>query len=176
MTNPGCPLVHIVLHQPEIPDNTGNVGRTCVALDAKLWLVRPLGFRMEDRRLRRAGLDYWQHLDWEAVDDWSALVGRLPGCRLWLFSKGGTTIYTNAAFSLGDALVFGSESQGLPRALLESQPDRCLRIPMAAEARSLNLAVSVAVAAFEARRQFSAARSSDVDQPGCCQKEPQSPA
>ena len=132
------------------------MGRTCVALGAKLWLVRPLGFRLEDRRLRRAGLDYWQHLDWEAVDDWSALVGRLSGRRPWLFTKHAATIYTDAAFSRGDVLVFGSESQGLPGALLEAYPDRCLRIPMAAEARSLNLAVSVAVAAFEARRQLSA--------------------
>ena len=151
------PSFHIVLHQPEIPDNTGSVGRTCVALGAKLWLVRPLGFRIDDRRLRRAGLDYWQHLDWEAVDDWSALLSRLPGCRFWLFTKHAATLYTEAAFSPGDVLVFGSESQGLPPSLLASHAERCLRIPMAAEARSLNLAVSVAVAAFEARRQSAAA-------------------
>jgi tRNA (cytidine/uridine-2'-O-)-methyltransferase len=146
-------LFHIVLHQPEIPDNTGNVGRTCVAVGAKLWLVRPLGFRLDDRRLRRAGLDYWQHLDWEAVDDWSALVDRLPNNRLWFFSKHAVKMYTEAAFEQGDALVFGSESQGLPRGLLEEHADQCLRIPMAAEARSLNLAVSVAVAVYEAMRQ-----------------------
>jgi tRNA (cytidine/uridine-2'-O-)-methyltransferase len=145
--------LHIVLHQPEIPDNAGNIGRTCVALGAKLWLVRPLGFRLEDRRLRRAGLDYWQHLNWEAVDDWSALVARLSG-NPWLFSKRATTVYTDVAFSQGDLLVFGSESQGLPGALLEAHPHRCLRIPMAPEARSLNLAVSVAVAAYEAQRQL----------------------
>jgi tRNA (cytidine/uridine-2'-O-)-methyltransferase len=154
MTSPNGPLLHVVLHQPEIAENTGNVGRTCVALGARLWLIRPLGFRLEDRRLRRAGLDYWQHLDWEAVDDWSALMDRLPGCRPWLFTKHGTTAYTDAAFSPGDVLVFGSESQGLPLTVLESHPDRCLRIPMAAEARSLNLAVSVAVGAYEARRQL----------------------
>lgn len=148
--------LHIVLHQPEIPDNAGNVGRTCVALGAKLWLVRPLGFRLDDRHLRRAGLDYWQHLDWEAVDDWSALLARLPVCRPWFFTKHAATAYTAAAFSSGDVLVFGSESQGLPRSLLESDSDRCLRIPMAAAARSLNLAVSVAVAAFEAQRQIAA--------------------
>jgi tRNA (cytidine/uridine-2'-O-)-methyltransferase len=147
------PLLHIVLHRPEIPDNTGNIGRTCVALGAKLWLVRPLGFRMDNRHLRRAGLDYWQHLDWEAVDDWSALLERLPGCRPWLLTKHAVKTYTQAAFSPGDVLVFGSESEGLPKSLLEADPDRCLRIPMAAAARSLNLAVSVAVAAFEARRQ-----------------------
>ena len=146
-------MLHIILHQPEIPDNAGNVGRTCVALRAKLWLVRPLGFRIDDRHLRRAGLDYWRRLDWEVVDDWPALAARLAGCRLWYFTKRAAQVYTEAAFAPGDGLVFGSESQGLPPSLLDSQPDHCLRIPMAAEARSLNLAVSVAVAAFEAARQ-----------------------
>lgn len=150
------PLLHVVLHQPEIPDNTGSVGRTCVALDAKLWLVRPLGFRVDDRHLRRAGLDYWRHLDWEAVDNWSALIERLPGCRPWFLTKRATTPYTEVRFSRGDVLVFGCESQGLPTSLLESDPERCLRIPIAPEARSLNLSVSVAVTAFEASRQLSA--------------------
>jgi tRNA (cytidine/uridine-2'-O-)-methyltransferase len=150
-------MFHIVLCHAEIPDNAGNVGRTCVALGAKLWLVRPLGFRLDDRHLRRAGLDYWQHLDWEAVDDWSALLRRMGDRRLWFFSKRAARAYTETAFSPDDALVFGSESQGLPPSLLDGNPDRCLRIPMAAEARSLNLAVSVAVAAFEAKRQCEAA-------------------
>jgi tRNA (cytidine/uridine-2'-O-)-methyltransferase len=148
------PLLHIVLHQPEIPDNTGNVGRTCVAVGAKLWLVRPLGFRMDDRHLRRAGLDYWEHLDWEAVNDWADLRARLCEARLWLFSKHATRPYTDAVFERGDALVFGGESRGLPPNLLAGDPNGCLRIPMRADARSLNLAVSVAVAAFEALRQF----------------------
>lgn len=148
------PPLHVVLYQPEIPDNTGNVGRTCVALGAKLWLVRPLGFRLDDRHLRRAGLDYWKHLDWEAVDNWPALLERMPGCRPWFFTKRAARVYTDAAFSPGDVLVFGSETQGLPVGLLDSDSDRCLRIPMAREARSLNLAVSVAVAAFETRRQL----------------------
>jgi tRNA (cytidine/uridine-2'-O-)-methyltransferase len=148
-------LFHIVLHQPEIPDNAGNVGRTCVALGAKLWLVRPLGFQLDDRHLRRAGLDYWQHLDWEAVDDWAALVNRLHDCRFWFFTKRASRVYTDADFVSGDALIFGSESRGLPDSILASQPDRCLRIPMQAEARSLNLAVSVGVAAYEALRYIS---------------------
>jgi tRNA (cytidine/uridine-2'-O-)-methyltransferase len=146
-------LFHIVLYQPEIPDNTGNVGRTCVALGAKLWLVRPLGFRMEERRLRRAGMDYWEHLDWEAVDDWPSLLGRLSDRRFWFFTKRASRSYTEAAFEPDDVLVFGSESQGLPSRMLEEHADQCLRIPMKPEARSLNLAVSVAVAAYEAARQ-----------------------
>jgi tRNA (cytidine/uridine-2'-O-)-methyltransferase len=148
-------MLHIVLYQPEIPENTGNIGRTCVALGAKLWLVRPLGFRLDDRHLRRAGLDYWQHLQWEAVDSWAVLRDRLPDCCPWFFSKRATRCYTDAVFASDEVLVFGSESQGLPPSLLEGHRERCLRIPMAAEARSLNLAVSVAVAAYEAHRQFS---------------------
>jgi tRNA (cytidine/uridine-2'-O-)-methyltransferase len=146
-------MLQIVLYQPEIPDNTGNVGRTCVALNAKLWLVRPLGFHMDDRHRRRAGLDYWQHLDWEAVDDWNALQERLENRRLWFFTKYATRCYTDASFTSDDVLVFGSESRGLPKSLTEAHAEQCLRIPMTPEARSLNLAVSVAVAAYEARRQ-----------------------
>ncbi len=124
-----------------------------MAVGAKLWLVRPLGFRLEERRLRRAGLDYWQHLDYEAVDDWAALEDRLSGHRLWLFTKRAAREYTDAGFRPGDGLVFGGESAGLPGGLLEKYADRRLRIPMRAEARSLNLSVSVAVAAYEALRQ-----------------------
>jgi tRNA (cytidine/uridine-2'-O-)-methyltransferase len=147
--------LHIVLYQPEIAHNTGSIGRTCVALGAKLWLVRPLGFQLDDRRLRRAGLDYWQSLDWEAVDDWTALVQRLGDRPLWFFTKTATKTYTKAAFTPDDALVFGSESRGLPRTLLAGCGDQCLRIPMRPEARSLNLSVTVAIAAFEAQRQQS---------------------
>jgi tRNA (cytidine/uridine-2'-O-)-methyltransferase len=146
--------MHIVLFQPEIPYNAGSVGRTCVAVGAKLWLVRPLGFQLDDRRLRRAGLDYWQHLRWEAVDDWDALLERLPRRRAWFFSKTATTSYFDAKFEPGAVLVFGSESQGLPPSILEANCDRCLRIPIHPDARSLNLSVSVAVIAFEVRRQW----------------------
>jgi tRNA (cytidine/uridine-2'-O-)-methyltransferase len=146
-------MLHIVLYEPEIAGNTGNVGRTCVALGAKLWLVRPLGFQVEDRHLRRAGMDYWSQLDWEAVENWDALVGRLGESRLWFFTKTARRSYTDVAFLDNDALVFGSESRGLPHALLETHGERCLRIPMREYARSLNLSVSVAVAAYEARRQ-----------------------
>ncbi|MBN1911657.1 MAG: tRNA (cytidine(34)-2'-O)-methyltransferase [Pirellulales bacterium] len=145
--------LHVVLYQPEIAYNTGSVGRTCVAAGAKLWLVRPLGFQISDRRLRRAGLDYWQHLDWETVDDWATLEARLPDHRFWFLTKHGRTAYTEVDFGLGDVLVFGCESQGLPTSMLEPRADRCLRIPIRPEARSLNLSVSVALVVFEARRQ-----------------------
>jgi tRNA (cytidine/uridine-2'-O-)-methyltransferase len=147
------PCLHIVLHQPEIPYNTGSVGRTCVAVGAKLWLVRPLGFRIDDYYLRRAGLDYWEHLEWEAVDDWPALVERLPARPPWLFTKTATRLYAEPRFEHGDVFVFGSESQGLPKSLLESHSDRTLRIPIRSAVRSLNLSNSVAIAAYEAVRQ-----------------------
>jgi len=151
--------VNVVLYQPEIPYNTGSVGRTCVAVGARLWLVRPLGFQLDDRHLRRAGLDYWQHLDWEAVDDWADLIGRLPQPRPWFFSKTAERCYTEVKFEPDAVLVFGSESQGLPGSMLSSNADRCLRVPIQPEARSLNLSVTVAVVAFEARRQGLATRN-----------------
>jgi tRNA (cytidine/uridine-2'-O-)-methyltransferase len=149
------PSLHIVLYQPEIPANAGAIGRTCVALGAKLWLVRPLGFRMSSRHLRRAGLDYWEHLEWEAADDWNDLLRRLPDRQRepWLLSKSAGRPYADASFRSGDILVFGSETQGLPPSLLDAHPDRCLRIPMRPQARSLNLSVSVGIVAYEAWRQ-----------------------
>ncbi len=146
--------MHVVLYQPEIPHNTGAVGRTCVAVGAKLWLVRPLGLQVDDYHLRRAGLDYWQHLEWEVADDWDALLARLADRRPWFFSKTGTRPYTDVRFAEGDVLVFGGESLGLPQVLLEAAADRVLRIPVRPEARSLNLSNSVAVATFEAQRQW----------------------
>jgi tRNA (cytidine/uridine-2'-O-)-methyltransferase len=148
------PSLHIVLYQPEIPFNTGNVGRTCVAVGAKLWLVRPLGFQIDHRHIRRAGLDYWQHLDWEAVDNWETLLDRLPGRRPWMFSKTARQGYTEARFEPGDVLLFGNESRGLPPELMADYADRCLRIPMNPLVRSLNLSVAAAVAVYEAMRQL----------------------
>ncbi len=148
------PLLHVVLHQPEIPHNTGSVGRTCVAAGAKLWLVRPLGFRLDDYYLRRAGLDYWQFLECEVVDDWKALVERLPARRPWFFTKTAERSYADVTFAQDDVLVFGSESQGLPPSLLEQNAERLLRIPIRPQARSLNLSNAVGIVVFEALRQF----------------------
>ncbi len=151
---------NIVLFQPEIPQNTGNIGRTCVALGAKLWLVRPTGFRLDETRLQRAGLDYWEHLEWEAVDDWNHLRQSLDLSKAWLFTKFATRSYTSAAFEPDSTLIFGSESKGLPEsARLEHSP-RLLSIPMPGPVRSLNLSVSVGIAAYEAYRQISPGQQS----------------
>ena len=152
------PLLHVVLYQPEIPPNTGNIGRTCVAVGAKLWLIKPLGFQINEKELRRAGLDYWPHLEWQAVEDWAELEFRLAGAiskgRLWLLTKTANAPYTSAAYQKGDILVFGSESSGLPPELLAQYADRKLRIPMRPEVRSLNLSATAAVVMYEAVRQI----------------------
>lgn len=151
------PQLHIVLFQPEIPPNTGAVGRTCVALGAKLWLVRPLGFRVDEKTLRRAGLDYWEHLEWEVVDDWNALAEKLPVERAWFLTKSATRLHFDVAFEPGDVLVFGSETAGLPPWLLARHAERTLRIPTRPQVRSLNLSNSAAIVAYEAMRQWRAA-------------------
>src|SRR5688572_28579245 len=130
------PLLHVVLFQPEIPYNTGSVGRTCVAVAAKMWLVRPLGFRVDDYYLRRAGLDYWEHLEWEVVDDWAMLRSRLDTSRFWFFTKSAGRAFTSVAFEQGDVLVFGSESSGLPPSILNEHREQTLRIPIRTEVRS----------------------------------------
>ncbi len=149
----GSPTLHIVLHQPEIPQNTGNISRTCVAIDAKLWLVRPLGFQLGEKQLRRAGLDYWKHLQWEVVDCWEDVLAGIPELRPWFFTKSAGQVYTTVRYRLGDTLIFGSETSGLPPHLLQLAPERNLRIPIGPHVRSLNLSNAVAVAAYEALRQ-----------------------
>jgi tRNA (cytidine/uridine-2'-O-)-methyltransferase len=157
------PDFHVVLHQPEIPYNTGSVGRTCVAVGAKLWLVRPLGFQISDYHLRRAGMDYWQRLEWEAVDDWDFLLGRLGHGRIWYFTKSATQNYMSVQYARGDVLAFGCESQGLPTSLLQQHPSACVRIPIRPAVRSLNLSTSVAIAAYEVVRQLAANCRDTID-------------
>jgi tRNA (cytidine/uridine-2'-O-)-methyltransferase len=148
------PLLNVVLYQPDIPQNTGNIGRTCVAVGAKLWLVRPLGFRLDEKHLRRAGMDYWQHLDWEAVDSWEEVRDRLPESNVWCLTKFATRMVWDATFQPGDILLFGSESRGLPDRIREEQPGRNLKLPMSDLVRSLNLASTVNTVVYEAVRQF----------------------
>ena len=151
------PVLHIVLHEPEIPPNAGNVGRTCVAIGAKMWLVKPLGFKLDDYYLRRAGLDYWDELEWEVADSWADLVARLARVGrepTWLLEVDGPRQYTDVSFTRGDVLVFGRESTGLPRELLATSPEKLLSIPSRPQVRSLNLANCVALVAYEAVRQW----------------------
>jgi tRNA (cytidine/uridine-2'-O-)-methyltransferase len=151
---PASPLLHIVLYQPEIPQNTGNIGRTCVAIGAKLWLIRPLGFKVDDRSLKRAGMDYWQHLDWEVVDTWNEVGKRHPTSQVWCLTKTATRLVWDAAFQRGDILLFGSESRGLPASILQESQARNLKLPMSDLVRSLNLASTANTVAYEAVRQF----------------------
>ncbi|HVJ66513.1 MAG TPA: tRNA (cytidine(34)-2'-O)-methyltransferase [Caulifigura sp.] len=148
------PLLHVVLYQPDIPQNTGNIGRSCVAIGAKLWLVRPLGFLLDDRYLKRAGMDYWQHLEWEAVDSWSDLETRLAGRTFWFLTKFAERLVWEASFRAGDVLVFGSESRGLPEKLRLENQSRCLKLPMHDAVRSLNLASTANTVMYEAIRLF----------------------
>lgn len=148
------PLLNVVLHRPDIPQNTGNIGRTCVAVGAKLWLIRPLGFRLDEKHLRRAGMDYWQHLEWEAVESWAEVRSRLPEANVWYLTKTATRLAWDAEFERGDILLFGSESQGLPQTILTEEPDSNLKLPMTDLVRSLNLASTVNTIVYEAVRQF----------------------
>jgi tRNA (cytidine/uridine-2'-O-)-methyltransferase len=156
------PRLNVVLVEPEIAVNTGSIGRTCVAAGAMLWLVRPLGFHVDDRHLRRAGLDYWEHLSWAVVDSLDDVVAAVGRERLWSFSTKGTQIYTDVLYYPGDTLIFGPESRGLPRHWLNEQPDRVLKIPIRPEARSLNLANAAAIGVFEAVRQLDAGSAGNV--------------
>ncbi len=148
------PLLHVVLYQPDIPQNTGNIGRTCVAVGAKLWLIRPLGFQLDERHLRRAGMDYWEHLDWEAVESWSDVRRRLPEARVWCVENPATRLLWQSDFTPGDILLFGSETRGLPAAILEEFRMTTVQLPMRPAVRSLNLASTVNTAVYEAVRQF----------------------
>jgi tRNA (cytidine/uridine-2'-O-)-methyltransferase len=147
--------MHIVLVEPEIPPNTGNVARLCAATRSTLHLIEPLGFKLGDAQLKRAGMDYWQHVEWHRWPNWSAFEQHLPSAaQLWFIESRGPRLYTEARFAKGDYLVFGRETAGLPRPLLEQHRDRWLRIPMFnASARSLNLSNCAALVLFEAMRQ-----------------------
>ncbi len=149
--------LHIVLLSPEIPHNTGAIGRLCVGLDARLHLVRPLGFALTQSRLRRAGLDYWEHVKLTVHDSWDCFLAEEQPPRLFFASTRGRRSYLEYAFREGDYLVFGSETNGLPADLYERYAADLYRIPMpGAHARSINLANAVAIVAYEAYRQVSA--------------------
>lgn len=146
-------MFHLALVEPEIPPNTGNVARLCAATGTALHLVHPLGFSTDDTRLKRAGLDYWHLLTRFEYDNLDEFLARTPTDRHWYFTTKADRWYTDVTFTPGDFLVFGRETRGLPPELLAQRPDRCLRLPIRADARSLNLSNTVAVALYEALRQ-----------------------
>lgn len=148
--------LHIVLVEPEIPPNTGNIARSCAATGSVLHLVRPLGFSIDDRTLRRAGLDYWPHVTLEVHENLEAFLEKYGDRRMFLATTKGARLYTEADFRDGDMLVFGRETKGLPPEFIAARTDQTLRIPMGEEAalRSLNLANSVNIILFEALRQM----------------------
>lgn len=146
-------MFNIVLVEPEIPQNTGNIARTCAATGCRLHLVRPLGFEVSDKYLKRAGLDYWQYVDIKYWDSFEQLKAAYPGGNFYYFTTKARKCYADAAYRDGDFLVFGKETKGLPEPLLKANPDKCVRIPMMGELRSLNLSNSVAIAVYEGLRQ-----------------------
>ena len=147
--------MHLVLLEPEIPPNTGNVARLCAATRTTLHLIEPFGFKLDDAQLKRAGMDYWRHVEWQRWANWGAFAGKLPAnARLWFIESGGPKLYTEAQFAPDDYLVFGRETAGLPKQLLEQHCERWLRIPMFnPQSRSLNLSNCAALVLFEALRQ-----------------------
>ena len=146
--------LNIVLVEPEIPQNTGNISRTCAATNSSLYLVRPLGFEITDKHLKRAGLDYWQYLDLHYLDGIDELFEKyFKGDNFHFMSTKGNKLYSEATFKDGDFLIFGKESHGLPEPLLEKYYEYTLRIPMWGDLRSLNLSNSVAITLYEALRQ-----------------------
>ena len=146
-------MFHVVLVEPEIPQNAGNIARTCAATGCVLHLVRPLGFEISDRYLKRAGLDYWHLVDVRVHDDLAAFLAEYPMVRMHLFTTKARKTYTQADYRAGDFLVFGKETRGLEEEFLLAHAEACVRIPMREEARSLNLSNSGAVAVYEGLRQ-----------------------
>lgn len=161
-----APLFHVVLHEPQIPNNTGNIGRTCVATGCALHLIRPLGFDTSVKACRRAGLDYWPRLGVLEHDSWSEyLADACPG-RFWLFTTSARRCLFDARFEPGDHLVFGKESMGLPRSLLRRHPRRCLALPMLPGERSLNVATAACAVVYEGMRQLLARGEVSLDAEG----------
>jgi tRNA (cytidine/uridine-2'-O-)-methyltransferase len=154
--SPLDPPFHVVLHEPEIPPNTGSVARTCAATTSPLHLIEPLGFQVDEHAVRRAGLDYWHLVDLRVHAGWAAFLAAEPGRRLHLLSANATRSFLEADFSPGDALVFGKESVGLPPAILEAHSERVWAIPTSGEVRSLNLSNAVTVVLYEALRRAGA--------------------
>ena len=145
--------LNIVLFEPEIPANTGNIGRTCVATGARLHLIEPLGFRLNEKSIKRAGMDYWEHLDVTRYINFEDFLEKNPDAKIYMATTKGQHVYTEVNYEPDCYIMFGKESAGIPEEILVQNPDNCIRIPMLSEIRSLNLSNSVAVVLYEALRQ-----------------------
>ncbi len=145
--------MHIILHQPEIPANTGNIGRTCVATGTSLHLIEPLGFRLDEKSIKRSGMDYWNRLDVTRYMNYQEFQEKHPGAKVWLATTKAKKVYTEASFHMDDYIMFGKESGGIPEEILVDHEEDCIRIPMLPDIRSLNLSNSVAIVLYEALRQ-----------------------
>lgn len=145
--------LNVVLYEPEIPSNTGNIGRTCVATGTRLHLIEPLGFSLSEKAIRRAGMDYWQELDFIRYVNWEDFLEKNPNARIYMATTKAKRVYTKAAYEPDCYLMFGKESAGIPEEILVNYQNDCIRIPMMGEIRSLNLSNSVAIVLYEALRQ-----------------------
>ncbi|MBQ9141692.1 MAG: tRNA (uridine(34)/cytosine(34)/5-carboxymethylaminomethyluridine(34)-2'-O)-methyltransferase TrmL [Lachnospiraceae bacterium] len=145
--------MNIILHQPEIPQNTGNIGRTCVATGTTLHLIEPLGFRLDEKSIKRAGMDYWQHLEVHRYMNFEEFLEKNPNAKIWMATTKAKQTYSEVEFGENDFIMFGKESAGIPEEILVDYEDTCIRIPMLPEIRSLNLSNSVAIVLYEALRQ-----------------------
>jgi tRNA (cytidine/uridine-2'-O-)-methyltransferase len=145
--------MNIVLYEPEIPSNTGNIGRTCVATGTRLHLIEPLGFSLSEKQLKRAGMDYWSDLDVTTYVNWEEFLKKNPGAKMYYATTKGRHVYSDISYEPDSYIVFGKESAGIPEEILKDNPDTCVRIPMRGETRSLNLSNSVAIVLYEALRQ-----------------------
>lgn len=146
-------MINIVLHEPEMPQNTGNIGRSCVATGAKLHLIEPLGFRINDKTVKRAGLDYWDKLDVTTYVDYQDFLKKNPGAKIYMATTKSKQTYTDVQYEEDCFIMFGKESAGIPEEILLENKENCIRIPMLADIRSLNLSNSVAIVLYEALRQ-----------------------
>lgn len=145
--------LNIVLYEPEIPQNTGNIGRTCAAAGARLHLIEPLGFRLDEKSLKRAGMDYWNELNVAVYVNYAEFLEKNPGVKIYYVTTKGHHVYSDVSYESGCFLMFGKESGGIPEEILKENPDTCVRIPMIGETRSLNLSNAAAIVLYEALRQ-----------------------
>jgi tRNA (cytidine/uridine-2'-O-)-methyltransferase len=142
-----------VLYQPEIPANTGNIGRLCLGANAELHLIKPMKFLINDKYLKRAGLDYWDKVNCHTHEDWDSFIGKYNECNIYFFSTKGTLYYHQMEYKQGDIFVFGPETRGLPIEMLNQYDDKVIKIPMYKDIRSLNLSNSVSIVLYEGLRQ-----------------------